>query len=255
MKVIFNGDDFGITRACNYAIIDCFTEGVLTSTSMMSNMPGAQHAAQLMKEYPTLSVGLHLNLTVGKPLSKGLKTIVKADGTLDKGILKDASHVDMNELRTEMRAQFDYFVELCGQLPTHINSHHGIELVPGADELVLELSQAYHLPIRRFFTLPEGNHPHCEYEIPKMCLIKREDWSIPITTDEIIGFFTKEMLESDDFYEIAAHPGYVDYDLLQFSSLTTGRCYDTHNFLSDDIKQWVKDNNISLINYENIPKL
>lgn len=255
MKVIFNGDDFGITKACNYAILDCFKDGVLTSTSMMSNMPGAQHAAQLMKEYPELSVGLHLNLTVGRPLTSGLKTIVKEDGTLNKGILKDASKVDLEELRIEMKAQFDRFVELCGQLPTHINSHHGIELVQGAEELVLELSRQYDLPVRRFFTLPEGNHPHCDYEIPKICLVKRDDWSIPITKEEIIGFFTKAMLESDDIYEIAAHPGYVDYELMQLSSLTTGRCVDAHNFLCDEMKQWVKENNITLVSYEAIPKL
>lgn len=255
MKIIFNGDDFGITKACNHAIIDCFTNGVLTSTSLMSNMPAAAHAAQLMKEYPTLSVGLHLSLTVGKPLTKGLKTIVKADGTLDKGILKDASKVDLDEIRKEMNAQFDRFVELCGKLPTHINSHHGIELVPGAEDILLELSKTYDLPIRRFFTLPQGNHPHCAYEIPKLCVIPREDWSIPITKEEIITFFTKEMLESEDIYEVAAHPGYVDYELLQLSSLTTGRCYDAYNFMCEEIKQWVLENEIELITYEDLAKI
>lgn len=49
MKLITNGDDFGITRAANYGIIDCFKYGILRSTSMMVNMNAAEHAAELMK--------------------------------------------------------------------------------------------------------------------------------------------------------------------------------------------------------------
>nr|WP_286139093.1 ChbG/HpnK family deacetylase [Faecalibaculum rodentium] len=31
MKLIINGDDFGITPACNETIIDCYRKGRLTS--------------------------------------------------------------------------------------------------------------------------------------------------------------------------------------------------------------------------------
>lgn len=253
MKIIFNGDDFGITKACNYAIVDCFKDGVLRSTSMMMNMPAVEHAIALMKEYPDLSVGIHFCLTAGYPLTKGLKTIVKEDGSFNKGILKNGKGVDVAELRTEIYAQFNRFVELVGKLPTHINSHHGIEQIPGAEAIVLELSNTYHLPIRRFFTLPEGNHPNCEFFIPPMCAIFKEDWSQPIYPEEIIDFFTKEMLESDEIFEVPAHPGYVDYDLMQISSLTNGRCYDAYNFTCTKIMDWVKENNITLCSYEDIP--
>lgn len=253
MKVIFNGDDFGISRACNYAIMDCFTYGVLRSTSMMMNMPAVAHAISLMKEHPTLSVGIHLTLTAGFPLTKGLKTIVKEDGSFNKAILKDASGIDIEEIRTEIYAQFHRFVELTGKLPTHINSHHGIEMIPGAADIQLELANTYHLPIRRFFTLPEGNHPNCEFVIPQTCAIFKEDWSIPIYPEEIINFFTKEMLEGDDIFEVPAHPGYVDYDLMQSSSLTNGRCYDAYNFTCPMMLDWVKKHHISLCSYEDIP--
>ncbi len=253
MKLIVNGDDFGITRACNYAIIDCFQRGILRSTSLMTNMPGAEEAAVLMHKNPDLSVGLHLSLTAGRPLTKGLKTIVKADGTLDKGILKNTNQVDLHEIESEMRAQFDRFIELAGQLPTHINSHHGIELVPGAEKLQLALAAKYHLPVRRFFTLPEGNHPDCEFVLPKLCNIFKDDWSIPIVPEDILNFFTEDKVKSDEFYELAGHPGYVDYDLLQLSSLTTGRCYDAHNFSCKKLKDWVAQNTIELVTYEDIP--
>lgn len=253
MKIIFNGDDFGITKACNYAIIDCYKHGVLRSTSMMMNMPGVEHAISLMEKYPALSVGIHLTLTAGYPLTQGLKTIVKEDGSFNKGILKNADGVDLNEIKTEIYAQFNRFVELCGKLPTHINSHHGIEMIPGAEKIQLELANEYHLPIRRFFTLPSGNHPKCEFIIPSTCAIFKEDWSIPIYPEEIIDFFDEDMLNSDEIFEVPAHPGYVDYELIQLSSLTTGRCYDAYNFTCDRIMDWVKKNHIELCSYEDIP--
>lgn len=253
MKIIFNGDDFGISKACNHAIIDCYTSGVLRSTSMMVNMSAVDHAISLMNEYPSLSVGIHLTLTAGFPLTQGLQTIVKEDGSFNKAILKDASGVDIEEIRTELYAQFHRFVELTGKLPTHVNSHHGIELISHAEDIQLELAAKYHLPIRRFFTLPEGNHPKCEFIIPRTCSIFKDDWSIPIYPEEIINFFDDDMLRSDEIFEVPAHPGYVDYELMQVSSLTTGRCYDAYNFTCDKIKDWIKKEHIELCSYEDIP--
>ena len=96
MKLIMNGDDFGITRGVNAAMIDCFSKGYLSSTSMMVNMPAAKEASELMKAYPKLSVGIHLNLTVGKPLTD-CPSLVKADGTFNKNMLKDSSMADMKK--------------------------------------------------------------------------------------------------------------------------------------------------------------
>lgn len=55
-KLIINADDFGFTEATNYGIIDCFNKGVLTSTTIMANMPGFNHAIKLAKEYQNLGV-------------------------------------------------------------------------------------------------------------------------------------------------------------------------------------------------------
>lgn len=253
MKLIFNGDDFGITEAVNHAIVDCFKAGLMKSTSLMTNMPAARSAAEKMKKLPGLSVGLHLNLTTGYPLNEGLKTIITPEGTLDKHILSDARHVDLAEIELEINAQFERFVALTDQLPDHINSHHGIEQIPGAQELQLQLAKQYQLPIRRFFTLPTGNHPDCSFVLPTLCTIQKKDWSVPIYPNDIIDFFSPEMINSDEIYEICGHPEYVDYELLQLSSLTTARCYDAHNFMCDEIKNWVAENRIELISFADLP--
>lgn len=253
MKIIFNGDDYGYSRGVNLAMIDCYQKGVMKSCSMMVNMPGAQEAADLMKENQGLSVGIHLTLTVGKPLTDGLKTLIKEDGTFNKGMLYESKHVDQNEIRTELKAQMQRFIDLTGQKPAHINSHHGICKIQGAEEVVCELANEYDLPIRRFFTLPEGNHPLTSYEIP---LLKLGEMANPLKTgEELIALFSKEEIESDDIIEFGAHPGYVDVGVLKTSSLTIGRAYDAFIFLDPVVKEWLEVNHIENVDYSALRKI
>ena len=49
-KLIINADDFGLSEAVNYGIISAHKTGVVTSTSTMANMPGFEHAMELLKE-------------------------------------------------------------------------------------------------------------------------------------------------------------------------------------------------------------
>lgn len=253
MKLIVNGDDFGITHACNLAIMECFYQGVMTSASMMTNMPYTQEAADLWKKNPKLSVGLHLNLTVGYPLCSNLKTLLKEDGTFNKGILKaQPEDIDIAELRVECQAQMDKFIELTGKIPDHINSHHGIEAIPGGITVIQELAKKYNLPIRELTHVRDKAHVHyiTDYVVP----LKRFAAVPPKSSKEIIDLFSDEDIQSDDYYEWLGHPGYVDWELMQLSSLTLGRCVDAHCFCSSRVKEWVKANNIELISYLDLPR-
>ena len=70
-KVIFNSDDFGYSHGVNYGIMDAYQRGILTSTTLMANMPGFEHAVKLRKEMPRkaessdpyLIISIHLTLT------------------------------------------------------------------------------------------------------------------------------------------------------------------------------------------------
>ena len=253
MKLIVNGDDFGITHACNLAIMDCFYQGVMTSASMMTNMPYAKEAAKLWKENPQLSVGLHINLTVGYPLCKNIKTLVKEDGTFNKQILNaKPREIDEEEMLLECQAQMNKFIELTGKTPDHINSHHGIEAIPGGAQILQNLAVKYDLPIRQLTHVsnPESIEYITNYEIP----LKRLSVKPPQSPKEIIDLFTSEDLQCDGYYEWLGHPGYVDWNLMQLSSLTTGRCADANCFCSLIIKDWIEENNIELISYLKLPK-
>ena len=68
-QIIINGDDFGLRDEVNEAIVKAHTEGVLTSASIMVNMPAAEKAVKLAKDLPELGIGVHLNLSKGKATS------------------------------------------------------------------------------------------------------------------------------------------------------------------------------------------
>jgi len=61
--VIINADDFGFDADTAKATIDCFQRGVLTSASIMANMPATREAANFARAHPEFSFGVHLTYT------------------------------------------------------------------------------------------------------------------------------------------------------------------------------------------------
>ena len=84
MKVIFHGDDFGLTSGINQGIIRAFKHGLLTSTSLMAVGEATEEAMGLALENPGLDVGIHLVLADEPPLlmPTALSTVISSDGLL-----------------------------------------------------------------------------------------------------------------------------------------------------------------------------
>jgi predicted glycoside hydrolase/deacetylase ChbG (UPF0249 family) len=64
------------------ATIECFQQGILSSATMMPNMPAFEKAAAFAREHPEFSYGLHLCLTDERPVSDpaAIPTLVASDG-------------------------------------------------------------------------------------------------------------------------------------------------------------------------------
>lgn len=132
--VIVNADDFGISSRCNEAAVACFEEGLISSATIMANMPGFEEASTLAHQYKlTSNVGIHMNLTEGQPLSGPIRKIAKfcnPDGDFSSACSRWRffSPYEKSALATEIRAQ----VELCrtyGLPLTHADSHHHIHTI------------------------------------------------------------------------------------------------------------------------------
>ena len=69
-RLIVNSDDYGRTPEISRGIREAHLQGVVTSTTCMMNIPTtAEDIAVALRETPALGLGVHLVLTMGKPIS------------------------------------------------------------------------------------------------------------------------------------------------------------------------------------------
>src|SRR5437773_182915 len=75
-RLVVNADDFGLSTGVNRGILEAHAAGVVSSVSVLVNTPGWTDALRRLRDLgpppaPGLGVGLHLNLTMGRPVSWG----------------------------------------------------------------------------------------------------------------------------------------------------------------------------------------
>jgi predicted glycoside hydrolase/deacetylase ChbG (UPF0249 family) len=128
--IIVNADDYGASHQINRAILKAFEKGIVSSTTIMANMPGFQEACELARQRQLdKNIGLHLTLTAGQPLSAPIKKCPRfcdADGCwLPRTRTLALTTTEEVALETEIEAQ----IHRCyagGITPTHLDSHHSV---------------------------------------------------------------------------------------------------------------------------------
>jgi chitin disaccharide deacetylase len=132
-RLIVNADDYGLSLGANTGIIEAAAKGVVTSASMIVNLPGFDDAVARARSCPSLSLGLHLNLTMGKPLTAAPSLTRRKTGQFYPlpVLVARASlgRVNSSEVTRECAAQIDRMIE-AGVSPTHLDSHRHIHAHP-----------------------------------------------------------------------------------------------------------------------------
>jgi hopanoid biosynthesis associated protein HpnK len=133
----------------NEAVIRAFTEGVLTSCSLMVTGEGFEHAVSLAHAHPDLAVGIHLVTVMGRAVlpPATIPTLVDATGHFGSnptraGLQYYFSPQARSELRQELRAQFDKFAAT-GLRLSHIDGHLHMHVHPVIFRAALELGVRY----------------------------------------------------------------------------------------------------------------
>jgi predicted glycoside hydrolase/deacetylase ChbG (UPF0249 family) len=138
-------DDYGLSPATDRGILKLVQAWRLTDVSCLVNGPRWPKAA---RELAALAVvrqgrvrtGLHLNLTEGSPLSPELARLWPQFPDLEKLIVDAHLHrLPAAELRAEMQAQFDAFVQARGKPPSHVDGHQHVHHLPQVREALLAL--------------------------------------------------------------------------------------------------------------------
>ena len=157
-KLIVNADDFGISHAVNKAVLNCFLCGSLDSATLMVNMPCVEEAVEMSLKNQ-LSVGLHFNLTLGRPVSDVYKvnSLVDTSGSfysrrdfVKRYFLNKISHDD---IKLEFIAQANRFMSF-GLKLDHIDSHQHIHVLPKLFDRLAAFCVENKVPLRM---LKQGN--------------------------------------------------------------------------------------------------
>ncbi len=246
-KLIVNADDFGMTEGNTIATIMCHETGILTSTTLMVNMPFAPLAVNLAKRHQNLGVGIHLVLTVGRPLVEGATSYTDEEGNFRRpSSYEDGNpHANLDELYTEWKAQIERFIELMGKKPTHIDSHHHVHMLPWHFEVTKRLANEYDIPMR----LKEFDE---DYKYPHAYLIGDfyKDKAVP----EYFSDATASDFLNKECAEIMCHPAFVDQRLLDMSSYTKDRAKEMAILRDPKVKAWIEENHIELISFADFKK-
>jgi len=148
-RLIVNADDFGLTPGVSRGILEAHEHGIVTSTTLIVNraIPPEQIEALLGSG---LGVGVHLNLTLGAPVSspRRVPSLVDAEGRFVRDAREAAARAKIDEARIELGNQIDAFRKIMGRFPTHLDTHHHVGLHEPILELVLQFARALRAPVR-----------------------------------------------------------------------------------------------------------
>ena len=220
---IVNGDDFGASFGINQGIIKAHREGILTSTSLMVNMPGTEEAARLSLNIPKMSVGLHVVLT-----NETWEPLINFDS-------KD-------ECNDELQRQWDRFSELTGKTPTHLDAHHNIYRDERLTSLFVEWAIQKRIPLREHSKIRYFSEFYGQWD--------GETHLEQISEESLCHMLRTEI--GTGFTELGCHPGYVDTDYV--TAYSVERETELHTLCSPLVRKTINELGIELISFNELKK-
>ncbi len=270
--LIINADDFGLTRGVSDAILEAHQRGVLTSTTLMVGMPAAAYALAQARRCPSLGVGLHLNLTAGRPVlpPAQVPSLVDRDGKF----VKDFNRLVLRARRSEVRAEWDAQIRAMlalGRKPTHLDSHHNVHTFPAFARIAADLAREHGIGamrVTRLLDLPwqgryRGTGPlewlYNQFVARSTVLLEKSGLGLPA---RMVGYLLDDQALDetraasivgglpDGISELVTHPGRVDDDLRAVTSLRERRELELATLLSPRLRQVLKEKGVRLVSFD-----
>lgn len=258
-QLIINADDFGYSAAINAGIIHSHRQGVLTSATLMANMPGTLDAIALSKQYPSLGIGCHLVLTMGRPLDGTNTSFQDEKGEFYK--LCDyptmRSQYSDEEIYHEWCTQIEYLLDKGVKL-THFDSHHHIHFYPENRAITTKISKKYGLPARNSY----GTENFGPIESPDVNDLLLDMMNTSAIRDMSLSYQalreqclqelqdTFEKANNVQTLEMMVHPAFVDEYLLTHSSFNIARMREVEILTDPIVRQLIASLKYELVNYQ-----
>lgn len=247
-RLMLCADDYAMTDGVSRGIEELIAAGRLSATSAMTSMRHwPTHAARIARCRDRAAIGLHFNLTLGRPLTAMPRTapggVLPPIGVLTRSAL--AGGIDRTEVAGEMRAQIAAFAEHFGALPDFIDGHQHVHALPGIRHAVLDVLGETFPAAKPLVRDPADGLARMLRRgraIPKAvvlsslaygfgALLRRHGFAVNDSFAGVSDFvaqataadFAAARVAPGRFHLVMCHPGYVDDELATLDPLTTRR--------------------------------
>jgi len=284
-NLIVNADDLGWTQGVNRGIAEAHRNGIVTSTSLLANGGAFEGGVRTARESPRLGVGVHLNLSDGKPVAppERVKSLLDENGDFSGGpetllVRLTAKKVETKEVEAEWNAQIEK-VRAAGIRPTHLDGHKHVQMLPGLFAVALRLAKKHGIEAVRVAheasslraALTSGGEPtgvtlkqgvqarglkllaRNAREMTQRAGIGAADYFCGIAQT---GVLTKKGVQQllaslpEGTTELMCHPGYADADLEKSATrLQKSRQTELEILTDKEIRKSIATLGIRLINY------
>jgi chitin disaccharide deacetylase len=277
--LIVNADDYGLNENINRGIIRAYSEGIVTSTSILANGEAFLSGVETLKENPGLGVGVHLTLVNGHPLSPvaEIPSLINKDGDFMADYHQFFSHflrgkIKLTEIYAEWAKQILY-VKNQGIKITHLDSHQHLHIFPGINNIVVTLATEFDIHKVR---LPAENIFFGE-TLPSISRSLARDMLTGISAMSKFNFHKKHLITPNHFYgmlwgghlnenrlttiirqlpsgisEIMTHPGTNNQALEEKFSWGYNWTEELTALTSVKLRDLVQQLNVQLINYQDL---
>jgi predicted glycoside hydrolase/deacetylase ChbG (UPF0249 family) len=147
-RVVIVADDFGMSASVNAGILEAFERELITSTSLMANMPEFEAAVAAAQDRGLGAfLGVHLNLSEGQALSAEIRECSRfcsEDGEL-RWRHRNVWRLEPSEKRgiaAEWRAQMTRVIA-AGVAPSHIDSHHHVHTAMAVGVIAVNIAREF----------------------------------------------------------------------------------------------------------------
>lgn len=216
--LIVNADDFGASEGVNRGIVECHTDGVVTSTSMMVTGRAVDEAVELSRQHPDLAIGLHWDVWGEDE--------------------REFDTHDIPAVREEFARQVEEFRRLMGRDPTHVDSHRHAHREDHLMPVFRELVEPLGVPLRDDgqVAFVGGFYAQWEWLVTELKYVSVE--------------FLQGMLRNEvppGWTEFSCHPGYRSpgYEAIYLEE----REAEVRTLTDPRIRETIEEEGIRLVSY------
>ncbi|NLK63299.1 MAG: ChbG/HpnK family deacetylase [Fusobacteria bacterium] len=244
MKIIINADDLGYNEEINRGIYESYTKGIVSSTTIMTNMPGFDNAVKLFKNAKDISIGIHFNLTKGVPIGKNYIDITNKYREF-KSKEEIGSIIDLNEVIDELNLQLKKFIDSFNYLPSHIDSHHHIHTMDKFKQIFFNFAKKNNLPIRINSEMHKLEASLQNIKTPDVLIT--DFFNNP--SIEVFKKYINKYKNRESIIEFMVHPGYVTDDLIKNSTYSYMREKELEALIEVTQTDFYKSIKNNIVNY------